>query len=198
MKAEDLTLRGEESTAVKDEQMPFEGRPDEKDGDGSVEAVVNEPPDETDACRWRKRTAVTRSPAVQIQGIVHEQDDETEEEKDDHHMVVDLLAQASIEDQMVEQIQRADERGNTQDKVRPELHLCGWNEDVLLVIVIVGVGGILCFIVGHVHGGDEWLHAGRSVAAVVVGDDDRIHSLPNLGVDCLNGRKSRTRGNKTG
>ena len=77
--------------------MPFEGCPDKKDGNSPVEAIVNEPPDETDACRWRKRIAVARSPAVQIQGIVHRQDDETEEKKDDHHVVVYLLAQASIE-----------------------------------------------------------------------------------------------------
>ena len=62
---------------------------------------------------------------------------------------------------MVEQKQSAEKRRNAEHEVGPELYLCRWNENIL--IVIVGVGDILYFADGHVHEGVEWLHSGRSV-----------------------------------
>ena len=115
---------------VEDEKMTFERAPSEKHGDGTVDTVVHEPPNEANGRKSLKRVSTSMEVRIEIQRIVDNFGQEGECENDDHDMVVQCLPQASSRKQMIEKIECARERGYFNEKNSPKLNLPGRNQVV--------------------------------------------------------------------
>ena len=62
---------------VKNEEMPFDGTPSEKNGDGTEETIVDDPPDQAERRRSRKGVAMAiETERVDVEGIIDHFDHE--------------------------------------------------------------------------------------------------------------------------
>ena len=108
---------------MEDENVAFQRAPSEKHGNGAIDTVVHEPPNEADGRKRLKCVPTSMEVRIEIQRIVDDSDKKAERQDADHHMIVQCLPQASPREQVIEKIECAGEGGYFDEKNGPKLYL---------------------------------------------------------------------------
>ena len=91
---------GDDPVGVKNEYVPFDRSPCHQERKDDVERAVGEDPN-TAKSRCRRKSG-TGSMKVNVPGEIRDFVEQPEGENEDHHMVIDGLAECSLNKQMIE------------------------------------------------------------------------------------------------